>query len=321
VSGQSRITCSQRVLELSPWTRGGCWRGRRFSIASTVSSRIGSWGRAGRGRSCRGWRSRTHPWCRLTRAACGFGTTSSSPTVLRLELEQSEPEAIPELHHAAADWFGAQGQVVEAIRHSLAAGEWESAARQLAEHSVSLALDDRGETLDAVIGEFPVTTVAADADLALISARGEVVGGSLGEAESYIALAERGATEVADDRRRHFEFSLALTRLLLARRRGDFASALAEAQPLLAVEGASVPGNGTSGDVQKKRDPGSLCGSRPFAHAWGQWVRPGSPGARRRVRSATIHASNTIRCWMPERGLYGWRGRDRCFLCRGRLGV
>ena len=156
--------------------------------------------------------------------------------LLRLELERAEPEAVPELHRAAAGWYEAHGHVVDAVRHAQAAEEWASAASLLVEHSFGLALDGCGATLEALLAGFPASAVSADPELALVFARGEVLGGSVGDAEAYIALAEANASRVPAERRRRFEASLGFTRLMLARRRGDFAAALDEAQPLLAVE-------------------------------------------------------------------------------------
>jgi len=162
--------------------------------------------------------------------------------LLRLELERAEPEAVPELHRNAAAWFEAHGEIVAAVRHVQAAEDWSSASRLLADHSPSLALDGRAATLEALVTAFPPGLVSADPELALIVARGEVFGGSLGDAETYIALADREASKLPNERRPRFEVSLGLTRLMMARRRGDFAAALDEARPLLAAEAAGDVG-------------------------------------------------------------------------------
>ena len=47
--------------------------------------------------------------------------------LLVLELRRSEPDAIADLHVAAADWLAAHGHPVDAIRHAQAAGDWERA--------------------------------------------------------------------------------------------------------------------------------------------------------------------------------------------------
>ena len=60
---------------------------------------------------------------------------------LRLELRRTRPEEVPALHRRAAGWFVRHGQVVDAIRHTQAAGDWPEAARLLADHSFSLTLD------------------------------------------------------------------------------------------------------------------------------------------------------------------------------------
>src|SRR6202008_3256050 len=47
--------------------------------------------------------------------------------LLRLELRRTLPEQVPALHRRAAGWFTQHGQVVEAIRHTQAAGDWPGA--------------------------------------------------------------------------------------------------------------------------------------------------------------------------------------------------
>ena len=45
--------------------------------------------------------------------------------LLRLELRRTLPEEMPALHRRAAGWFVQHGHVVEAIRHTQAAGDWQ----------------------------------------------------------------------------------------------------------------------------------------------------------------------------------------------------
>ncbi len=170
--------------------------------------------------------------------------------LLRLELERAEPEAIPQLHRAAAAWYEEHGHVLNAVRHAQAAGEWAPAARLLADHSSSLALDGRAATMQALLAGFPARVASAEPELALVLARGQIMAGSLGHAQTYIALAERNAPKVTDDRRPGLEVSLGFTRLMLARRRGDFAAALEEAQPLLAVEAPAAGTLGPANDIR-----------------------------------------------------------------------
>src|SRR6266516_1355824 len=90
--------------------------------------------------------------------------------LLRHELERSEPEAIADLHRRAADWLGANGAVDEAIRHALAAGDDEDAARLVTE--MWRVPFNRGElaTVDRWLDDLPELLVGATADLCLARA-------------------------------------------------------------------------------------------------------------------------------------------------------
>jgi LuxR family maltose regulon positive regulatory protein len=65
--------------------------------------------------------------------------------LLRLELRHLSPETIPSLHRAAAAWHEEEGDVVEAVRHHQAAGDWAPAARLLVDNYLTLTMD--GPTL------------------------------------------------------------------------------------------------------------------------------------------------------------------------------
>src|SRR6266705_1973523 len=70
----------------------------------------------------------------------GFATTTCSPICCGW---------------SAAGWFTVQGQVVNAVRHTQAAGDWSEAARLLADHSFSLTLDGQAQTMQALLRAFP----------------------------------------------------------------------------------------------------------------------------------------------------------------------
>src|SRR5207302_4520162 len=74
---------------------------------------------------------------------------------LRLELRRTRAEQVPDLHRKAAAWFADHGEVVEAIRHTLAAGDWPDAAGLLADHLFSLTLDGQGGSMAALLRAFP----------------------------------------------------------------------------------------------------------------------------------------------------------------------
>src|SRR5207302_1262753 len=108
---------------------------------------------------------------------------------LRLELRRTLAGEIPELHRKAAHWFADHGEVVEAVRHTLAAGDWPDAARLLADHLFSLTLDGQEGAIDVLLRSFPDGASADDPELALARAAVELAQGRLEEAAARLALA------------------------------------------------------------------------------------------------------------------------------------
>src|SRR6201999_2986202 len=75
------------------------------------------------------------------------GHPGSEGILLGLELRRRLPEQLPVLHRRAAEWLGQHGEIVDAIRHTQAAGDWPEAARLLADHSFGLTLAGQAQTL------------------------------------------------------------------------------------------------------------------------------------------------------------------------------
>ena len=140
---------------------------------------------------------------------------------LRLELRRTLPEEVPELHRRAADWLFRHGQVVDAVRHTQAAGDWAGAARLLADHSFSLALDGQAQTMQALLRAFPPG--ADHPELALVRAMGDLAQGRLNQAAAHLAVAETYAGTAPPERQRRLQVAVASLQLSLARRRGDLA--------------------------------------------------------------------------------------------------
>jgi LuxR family maltose regulon positive regulatory protein len=144
--------------------------------------------------------------------------------LLRLELRRVAPAAIRPLHRAAADWYEQHADMVEAIRHAQAAGDWQIAARMVADSYVSLVFDGRLATLQSLLDAFPDDAADTDPELALAFAEALLHDGLLMESGQYLAVAERRSATVAGDRRPRFDLQLAETRLAVARRRGDLSA-------------------------------------------------------------------------------------------------
>ncbi len=148
--------------------------------------------------------------------------------LLRLELRRTLPEEVPALHRRAAGWFTLQGQVVNAIRHTQAAGDWTDAARLLADHSFSLTLDGQAQTMQALVRAFPPG--ADHPELALVRAGGDLVQGRLDEAAAHLAVAETYAETAPPERQRRLRVAVASLQLSLATRRGDLAGVIEQAR-------------------------------------------------------------------------------------------
>ena len=152
--------------------------------------------------------------------------------LLRLELRRTLPDQVPELHRRAGRWFSEHGHVVEAIRHTQAAGDWPDAARLLADHSFSLTLDGAAQTMLALARAFPPGEEYPE--LALVRAGGDLVQGRLDEAAAHLAVAETYAGTAPPDRRHRLRVALASLQLSLARRRGNLAGVVAQVRFLAA---------------------------------------------------------------------------------------
>jgi len=144
--------------------------------------------------------------------------------LLRLELRRRRPKEVPELHRRAAGWFIEHGQVVDAIRHTQAAGDWPGAAKLLADHSFSLTLDGQTQTIQALVQAFPPG--ADHPELALVRAMGDLGQGHLDEAAAHLAIAETYAETAPPDRQRRLRVAIAALKLSLARRRGHLAGVI-----------------------------------------------------------------------------------------------
>jgi LuxR family maltose regulon positive regulatory protein len=196
---------------------------------------------------------------------------------LRLELRRRLPAEVPVLHRRAAGWFIGQGQVVDAIRHTQAAGDWASAAQLLADQSFSLTLDGQAHTMQALARAFPPG--ADHPELALVRAMGDLARGRLDQATTHLEVAEAHAAAAPPDRRRRLGVAVALLQLSLARRRGDVAGVIEHARFLDSpVTGESDEDIALGSDLRA-----AALMNLGTAEAW-TLGRPDAPNAERHLR-------------------------------------
>ena len=145
---------------------------------------------------------------------------------LRLELRRTHADEVPDLHRRAARWFANHGDVVEAVRHTLAAGDWPDAAQLLADYLFSLTLDGQEGAIAVLLRSFPGGASADHPELALAHAAVQLTQGQLEEAATQLALAESHVQSTPPARRRRLAVAIASLRLALARRSGQFAEVI-----------------------------------------------------------------------------------------------
>jgi LuxR family maltose regulon positive regulatory protein len=155
--------------------------------------------------------------------------------LLKLELQRTAPQELPDLHTLAAEWMADQGYPVRAIRHAQAAENWSLAARLLADNWRISYLDGRLATVRELLSRFPADEVATNAELAAYAAIDKRMAGSWREAERYLALAERISGSVREDRQYRFQILLSFVRLSLARAHHDLDAVTEAAERLLAL--------------------------------------------------------------------------------------
>ncbi len=200
--------------------------------------------------------------------------------LLRLELRRTLPGDVPGLHRRAAGWFTLQGQVVDAIRHTQAAGDWPEAARLLADHSFSLTLDGQTQTMQALVRAFPPG--ADHPELALVRAGGDLVRGRLDEAAAHLAVAETHAETTPPGRQRRLRVAIASLKLSLARRRGHLAGVIEQVRFL-----ASPVTGQSDEDIALDRDLRAVAlMNLGTAEAWSL----GLPDAERHLREGAVLA-------------------------------
>src|SRR5580693_1468091 len=138
--------------------------------------------------------------------------------LLRLELRRRLPGEVPALHRRAAGWFTRHGHFADAIWHTQAAGDWQDAARLLADHSFSLTIDGQALTVRALLRAFPPG--ADHPGLALVRTGHSLGRGRLDEAAAHLKVAEAYAETTPPDRRRRLRVAIAFLKLSLAAQRG-----------------------------------------------------------------------------------------------------
>ena len=174
--------------------------------------------------------------------------------VLQARLRADQPDLIPGLHRRASEWFERNGDVAEAIGHSLSAGDVDRTADliELAAHDLRARRQEL--TLRQWLDALPDSIFEARPVLAIAHAGALLASGEMAVAEARLATAERwvGAAEGEDQRAAaeaagmvvrhteaigHLPSAIALYRAAIASMRGDVEATIRNARAAIDAAG------------------------------------------------------------------------------------
>ena len=147
---------------------------------------------------------------------------------LRARLRRIQPERVPELHRRAAEWYEDHGSIAEAVRHALAAEDFERAARLVEQTRGAMITRDELNTLLGWLQGLPDELVRSRPPLCLAYAWVLILTGQVDAVEvrlrdAEVALGAGGAEPVE---RARVLGEVAAARAEVARMRGELPRAI-----------------------------------------------------------------------------------------------
>ena len=133
--------------------------------------------------------------------------------LLRLELRMRRRtfEELPMLHRLAATWFGDHGEIVDAISHTQAAGDWARSRAAADPAPIGMARDGQAQTIETLLRAFPPGEITDGPDLPLARATAYLARGRLDQAAGHLAVAETLIRSASSGRRHPHEVATAAT--------------------------------------------------------------------------------------------------------------
>ncbi len=110
--------------------------------------------------------------------------------LLRQRLRQTYPEKLPILHRRAGDWFRHQGYHREAIKYSLAAGDYQGAAESIGAMGIDIIQQGEHTTVSQWIHALPEELVKDQPYLCVLHAWALLLAGQLDTAQARLLDAE-----------------------------------------------------------------------------------------------------------------------------------
>ena len=170
--------------------------------------------------------------------------------LLRAELHYGHAAELPGLHRRAASWHADAGQPVPAVRHALAAGDVDQAARLLTRDWAQLLAEGQAAMLGELVSRLPGERVRASPELAVVAALSRLALGELEEADAWLGVAAAAEPPFAGPATGSGA-AMRLARLYRARLAGEVAEAGPAARELLASDGALTMERSGADDDQR----------------------------------------------------------------------
>jgi LuxR family maltose regulon positive regulatory protein len=168
--------------------------------------------------------------------------------VLRARLLAEHPDQVPDLHRRASAWYADRQLSVDAVRHALAAGDFDRAAHLMEDGLAQVRRARRDSVLLAWIGALPDSVVRRSPVLSTVSAWSHLLAGDLDamerrldDADAALAAGEqdpelsRGWADTED--LRTAPATISVYRASLAQARGDVAGTVHHARRALSLAG------------------------------------------------------------------------------------
>jgi LuxR family transcriptional regulator, maltose regulon positive regulatory protein len=168
--------------------------------------------------------------------------------VLHARLLAEHPDQVPGLHQRASAWYASQRMVAEAVRHALAAEDFERAAYLIEDALPALRRDRQDNLLLAWTRSVPESVIRRSPVLSVLSAWAQMMSGDLDAAEARLDDADAALVAGARDQDvaavwadtddlRTAPATISVYRASLAQARGDVAGTMHHARRALDLAG------------------------------------------------------------------------------------
>lgn len=181
--------------------------------------------------------------------------------LLRDELDRLPADELGDLHRRAAGWYADHDRPAEALRHALAAGEWDTATELLIARWPELAPYERDRPAAPAPAEPPAEAVRRDPELALAGAAERAYAGDAEAAARQLRRAVEHARDLPAPRRDRFRRLAVAVELTLARLAGDHDEVRRAAGRLLATSAPDGPVDDPRAGAAEDADVRAVAGT------------------------------------------------------------